>query len=117
MQLTYRREDLVESYLRKYKELGRPPTVKEINQDPAMASYWSYYRHIGLKDDICQLLNISNIPSTIYHLFVLIVFLIGRVVIRIPLTVQGRRSCILRLNNYSTGKFVGGFVYMQVFFA
>ncbi len=65
MQLTYRREDLVESYLRKSKELGRPPTVKEINQDPRMASYWSYYRHIGLKDDICQLLNISNIPSTI----------------------------------------------------
>ena len=59
----------MESYLRKYRELGRPPTVKEINQDPKMASYWSYYRHIGLKDEICQLLNISNIPSTIYHLF------------------------------------------------
>ena len=69
MQLTYRREDLVESYLRKYRELGRPPTVKEINQDPKMASYWSYYRHIGLKDEICQQLNISNIPSSIYHLF------------------------------------------------
>ena len=34
-----------------------------------MASYWPYYRHLGLKDDICNELKISNIPSTIYHLF------------------------------------------------
>ena len=69
MNLAYSREYLVASYLRKSRELGRPPTVKEINQDPEMASYWSYYRHIGLKEEICQMLNISNIPSTIYRLF------------------------------------------------
>ena len=48
--------------------LGRPPKVNEINQGPAMASYWYYYHHIGLKEDICNHLNIL-IPATIYHHF------------------------------------------------
>ena len=59
----------MDSYRQKAKELGRPPTLKEINKDKRMASYWSYYRHLGLKEDICNHLRISNIPATIYHLF------------------------------------------------
>jgi len=60
---------LVRSYRQKVRELGRPPTLKEIKKNKVMASYWSYYRHLGLKDDICNELQISNIPFTIYHLF------------------------------------------------
>ena len=67
--LTYSRKFLVASYRQKARELGRPPTLKEINADKGMASYWTYYRQLGLKENICSSLKIANIPATIYHLF------------------------------------------------
>ena len=61
----YPREGLLKLFLDKCFELGRPPSAKEIDDDPNMPSQSTFHRRIGNKQELCDLLNIKNFNNRI----------------------------------------------------
>jgi len=65
----YSDEELIEGYYTMFRELGRPPSIKEINLDPRFPSYTTFLRRLGKKQDICRNLNLPLISPKIFATF------------------------------------------------
>ena len=63
----YSESELLKQYLTKSMELKRPPSIREINSDPLLPSYWTFLRRIGDKSRICSRLELENIPANIHQ--------------------------------------------------
>ncbi|MFW5804865.1 MAG: homing endonuclease associated repeat-containing protein [bacterium] len=57
----YSKKEMLKLYKEKYKKLGRPPTTKELIKDPNTPSYTTYWRRIGNKREICNVLKLPFI--------------------------------------------------------
>jgi len=65
----YSKEELIEGYFAMFRELGRPPSIREINQDSRFPSYSTYLRRLGNKQTICQNLNLPLISPKLFATF------------------------------------------------
>ncbi len=65
----YSEEELIEGYFTMFRELGRPPSIREINQDTRFPSYSTYLRRLGNKQTICRNLNLPLISPKIFATF------------------------------------------------
>ncbi len=63
MTKTYDDDYLLETYRKKVESLGRPPTSKELDDDPHLPYYSTYQRRLGTRDEICQLLSLPCISQ------------------------------------------------------
>ncbi len=63
MTKTYDDNYLLETYKQKAEKLGRAPTSKELDNDPLLPYYSTYYKRLGTREEICRKLGISCISK------------------------------------------------------
>lgn len=63
MTKTYDDNYLLKTYRQKAESLGRAPTSKELNDDPHLPYYSTFYRRLGTRKEICIRLGLSCISQ------------------------------------------------------
>jgi len=64
---SYTNNQLQDFFRGKALKLRRPPSKREIDADPELPSYSTYLRRFGGKTNICNILQIDNIPADIHR--------------------------------------------------